>query len=177
MRITPPSRATGGSGVRLSGRGFTLVELLVVVGIIALLVTILMPSLNRALNLARVTICASNMGVVGRAVVMYVAETEPEDDKPWLYSNGHDMPWEGASGRNYDADGRLHPTSWGNPAIALTKDFGPRVTDGDDGFAPHNNPQNFLPSAEVFFCPAASYTYDKHYRRNGLRGLPLDSLP
>ncbi|KKM24883.1 hypothetical protein LCGC14_1600650 [marine sediment metagenome] len=54
-----------------SARGFTLVELLVVVGIIALLVTILMPSLGRALELARRARCAANLHTLGRAWILY----------------------------------------------------------------------------------------------------------
>lgn len=52
-------------------KGFTLVELLVVVAIIALLVTILMPSLTRAKELARRVKCATNLGILGRAWRMY----------------------------------------------------------------------------------------------------------
>ena len=50
---------------------FTLVELLVVVGIIALLVTILMPALGRALELTRKTICATQLHTLGRGWLMY----------------------------------------------------------------------------------------------------------
>jgi len=42
------------------GRGFTLIELLVVVAIMAVLVSILMPSLHNTKKLARVAACASN---------------------------------------------------------------------------------------------------------------------
>ena len=52
-------------------RGFTLVELLVVVAIIALLVSLLMPSLARAKELARMSVCASNLSAVGRGWQMY----------------------------------------------------------------------------------------------------------
>jgi prepilin-type processing-associated H-X9-DG protein len=50
------------------------VELLVVVAIIALLVTILMPALGRALDLARKAVCAGQMNVYGRGSLMYVKE-------------------------------------------------------------------------------------------------------
>ncbi len=55
-------------------RGFTLIELLVVVAIIALLISILLPSLGRAREQAKKAFCANNLGQFGRAVHIYVGE-------------------------------------------------------------------------------------------------------
>ncbi|MBI9017932.1 MAG: type II secretion system protein [Phycisphaerae bacterium] len=52
-------------------KGFTLIELLVVISIIALLVSILMPALSRARELARVTYCLNNESQMVKGWMMY----------------------------------------------------------------------------------------------------------
>jgi len=66
--------ATGGSSPTRRGGGFTLIELLVVVAILALLVSILVPSLKSARELAHRALCLSNMRNTTLAVLMYGAD-------------------------------------------------------------------------------------------------------
>ncbi len=54
--------------------GFTLIELLVVISIIALLLSILLPSLSRAREISKRVVCATNLKGIGTACKLYAAE-------------------------------------------------------------------------------------------------------
>ena len=69
-------------------KAFTLIELLVVISVIALLLSILMPSLQKIKERAQFIICQSNLHSYGVIGVMYTADNSGKFPDPWksIYS-------------------------------------------------------------------------------------------
>jgi prepilin-type N-terminal cleavage/methylation domain-containing protein/prepilin-type processing-associated H-X9-DG protein len=91
--------------MRGAQRGFTLIEMLVVIAIIAVLASILFPVFIRARESARRTRCAANLKQLGLAVQMYAADYD--DLIPQTFGAPHHMIWRDDMGPT--AHGRLMP--------------------------------------------------------------------
>lgn len=71
-------------------KGFTLIELLVVIAIIAMLLSILTPSLGKVKKIARSVICRSNLRQWGTVFGMYTQSNDEKFYKAWTSSSeGH----------------------------------------------------------------------------------------
>jgi prepilin-type N-terminal cleavage/methylation domain-containing protein/prepilin-type processing-associated H-X9-DG protein len=74
-------------------KGFTLVELLVVISIIALLFGILIPVLGRAREVSKLVVCQSNLRQLAIAWMSYAQSNDERMCYPFMYQNNYSNIW------------------------------------------------------------------------------------
>jgi prepilin-type N-terminal cleavage/methylation domain-containing protein/prepilin-type processing-associated H-X9-DG protein len=118
--------------------GFTLVELLVVIGIIGLLVSIMLPVVGRVRRQAQVTLCMSNLREVGKALQLYAND---HNGCIPLLSETMPFPVEPQRSMNYTA----HNFIWfAHPTLPSGLDVGPGLL----------LERGYLAAARSLYCPA-----------------------
>jgi len=119
MRIKQAGNVQAGrqtAAGRRKAKAFTLIELLVVIAIISLLVSILLPSLNRAKELAKKAVCLSNLHHVSLSYAMYRSESNGRFSDVTMWFHGHNANF-GVRNNPVLAEklGELDLLDWGIP--------------------------------------------------------------
>ena len=138
-------------GVR-DRRGFTLVELLVVIGIIAVLVAILLPALQKAREQSQRTKCLANLRSIGQLVVMY--ENMFKGAIPVGFNISTDVNTGKALQNNYD----LAQVDTTSGRVLKYMSLGLLYPAGIIG----NRDDVNQSEGQLFYCPSMSTEYEPH---------------
>jgi prepilin-type N-terminal cleavage/methylation domain-containing protein/prepilin-type processing-associated H-X9-DG protein len=161
-------------------RGFTLIELLVVIAIIAILASMLLPTLSRAKMRALSAQCMNNYRNLGLAWLMYAG-----DNRESLPTNSDkNSAIQGYSNWTCPAQaGTLPVLDWN----ASANDFNPAILTQDQSIMGHQSTAVMAPyvanSIKIFSCPADRYISSaqlastfpgKYNRSNRIRSCAMD---
>lgn len=151
--------------------GFTLIELLVVVAIIALLMSILLPSLGRAREQAKTLKCLSNMKTIGMAAMLYANQNDnslpPANHSSTRAGTIAQVP---PNGDSTTWACRLQYVLTGN-GTPVNPPYGTSIKDCDPTWVP----------TPAFLCPNSNYNFidraqaHANYGWNGLMGVNIQT--
>lgn len=154
---------------RIHPKGFTLIELLVVVGIIALMISILLPSLARARELSRRTACGANMKALGTSCLVY-----SEANRGVLPTPLQDMAIANSDKASAVGDRRPYPDGWNTLTAGKATVNNGSNTRGYFKLLMGGNRAYMQP--KQFICPSARTLQHKVQGTDVEMGLPNGDL-
>lgn len=144
-------------------RAFTLIDVMVSMTVIAILISILLPSLNGARETARRVVCQSNVRQIGLGVVMYA-----DDHKGRLPSSQF------LSDSRYGGREIAAPQNMLTLRVAESEQWNNAGSSGWDGMGLLYH-REYLAAPKIFYCPShrGNYTYSQMVQVWGEPGVEI----